>query len=141
MTLQKLIGVKVIYDNKGELAKKMINDIDDANEFMETVDVEEYDYVYEDVPAEQIVYVNCYLIHRHYGGPEEGGWYYNSHRCREVIPVQNQYAEQMKNIMQEKYEKNHKHGNIYSVLGGTDVAVYIELEPKQSETTERPHYE
>lgn len=89
---------------------------------------------------EQIVFVNVYSITRHYGGPEEGGWYYNWNECIESIPVQNKFSDLMKEEAIKRYESR-KHGNIYSVLGGTDIDVRIEENPKESETKERPHYE
>lgn len=89
---------------------------------------------------DDIVYVNVYLITRHYGGPEEGGWYYNWSECIEVIPVKNKNAEIMEEEAEKIYESK-KHGNIYSVLGGRDIDVRIEATPKESETKRRPHYE
>lgn len=92
------------------------------------------------VPDNQIVYVNVYSIERCYGGPEEGGWWYNWFNCIESYPCRNEVSD----LMQEQLEKeyNHiKHGDIYSVLGGTDLAVYIEQKPAESQTKERPYYE
>jgi hypothetical protein len=92
------------------------------------------------IGEDEIVYVNVYEITREYGGPEEGGWWYNRLRCLETYPVRNKNSE----LMQEQLEKDYAHikqGNIYSVLGGTELNVYIEERPKQSETKERPHYE
>lgn len=97
-------------------------------------------YVYEPVQEDKIVFVNVYSITRHYGGPEEGGWWYNWDACIESIPVQNKYSDVMAEEMEKRYLPR-KHGNIYSVLGGTDYEVRIEAEPKESETKERPHYE
>jgi len=95
-----------------------------------------------DVADDEIVFVNVYTVRRKYGGPEEGGWWFNWYECVEVIPVQNQYSEQMREILYEKYINSElKYGDIYSVLGGQDIAVYIEEHPKQSETRERPVYE
>lgn len=36
---------------------------------------------------ESLLYVNAYEVTRHYGGPEEGGWYYNHHEPIASIPV------------------------------------------------------
>lgn len=92
------------------------------------------------VSEDQIVYVNVYKVTRKYGGPEEGGWWYNDFECLEVYPVRNKNSDIIKKEMEEEYASI-KHGNIYSVLGGADLAVYIEFEPKQYETREKPHYE
>lgn len=92
------------------------------------------------IGEDEIVFVNIYSVTREYGGPEEGGWWYNCNDCIEVVPVANKNSDLMKELMEKKYA-SHKHGNIYSVLGGRDIEVEIESEPQQSETRERPHYE
>lgn len=33
------------------------------------------------------LYLNVYAVTRHYGGPEEGGWYYNSGRPLASVPI------------------------------------------------------
>lgn len=89
---------------------------------------------------EKIVYVNVYRVTRHYGGAEEGGWWYNWFDCIETYPVRLKNAE----VIKEKLENDYsyiKEGDIYSALGGTDMVVYIEENPKHSETKERPYYE
>lgn len=88
----------------------------------------------------EIVYVNVYSVTRHYGGPEEGGWWYNWYSCIEVFPVKNKRSD----IVEEELEAEHaykKYGNIYSVLGGRDIEVRVEAAPKESETKRAPHYE
>jgi hypothetical protein len=94
----------------------------------------------EELNENTIVYVNVYSVTRHYGGAEEGGWWYNWYECIETYPVKNKAAE----LIREELEAEHNHkkfGNIYSVLGGRDIEIYIEETPKESETTERPYYE
>lgn len=97
-------------------------------------------YIKEVIGEDEIVFVNVYEITRHFGGYEEGGWYFNWYQCIESVPVRNKNSELMQEEMENRYE-DRKHGNIYSVLGGTDIDVRIEFNPKQSETRERPHYE
>ncbi|AIW03169.1 hypothetical protein CPT_Mater234 [Bacillus phage Mater] len=95
---------------------------------------------WQPVEDNKIVYVNVYLVERCYGGPEEGGWYYNHYECIEVFPVRNIAADTMLSVLEDEHA--HKSwGNIYSVLGGEEVHVMIEAEPKQSETKEKPIYE
>jgi hypothetical protein len=86
-------------------------------------------------------FVNVYEVTRHYGGPEEGGWYYNRLHCVEVYPVRDEAAGETIIEYLEEQHKHRKHGNIYSVLGGTDLEIYFEDEPKESETRERPQWE
>lgn len=132
--------------------------------------------------TETIMYVNAYAVTRHYGGPEEGGWWYNRqtplasipvkaivmeghtdtcYQCdrarREVIEPDGQVAKMCKwgyhvvpkdmdqvqdfkqHLMDIYYEV--KEGNIYSVLGGTDVRVCLEENPAEEEPKGRPQYE
>jgi hypothetical protein len=92
------------------------------------------------IPDNQMVYVNVYSIERCYGGPEEGGWWYDWYECLETYPCRNINAE----TLQEELEKEYDHireGDISSVLGGTDLAVYIEEKPAESQTKGRPYYE
>lgn len=95
----------------------------------------------QELPPEQLVFVNVYSVTRHYGGPEEGGWWFDALHCEEIMPVQYQYAETLREELKKRYEESHKWGDISSVLGGQDVVVYIEKDPKESETKERPVYE
>lgn len=95
------------------------------------------DYEYSD---DHMGFVNVYEVTREYGGAEEGGWYYNSLRCIESIPVRYQHSDDMIKWANEEY-KHIKSGNIYSVLGGSELEIIWEDEPCGSETRERPYYE
>lgn len=111
-----------------------------------------YDLVFEDctnekcidgtieVDENQLIYVNVYRITRHFGGQEEGGWWYDWYECIEVVPCKNKHSETIKEELEKQYASM-KHGNISSVNGGVDIVVYIQAEMKQSETKERPYYE
>lgn len=39
------------------------------------------------LPGTAVKYVNAYLVTRHFGGREEGGWWYNWLRCVASVPV------------------------------------------------------
>jgi hypothetical protein len=82
-------------------------------------------------------FVTAYEVTRHYGGPEEGGWWYNWYEPIESIPTIR--PEVVKSHLMEKHE-GRVHGDIYSVLGGTAVSVIIEDEPAENRSTERPVY-
>lgn len=86
------------------------------------------------------MFVTAYEVTRHYGGPEEGGWWYNWFEPIQTVPVAKEDAETMVSVLKERYE-DRVEGNIYSVLGGTAVDVIIEDEPATHATTERPRYE
>ena len=86
------------------------------------------------------VYVNVYSVTRHYGGPEEGGWWYNAGEPVESRIVPNrEAAETLREEMEEKHGKGH--GNIYSVLGGVKIEVLIEDEFASAYPREPMYYE
>lgn len=86
-------------------------------------------------------YVNVYAVTRHYGGPEEGGWWYNA-----GIPVTS-YAltddddiEEVCEMLEKKYLCLEE-GDIYSVLGGTKIEIHKAYGYAEPWPKERPHYE
>jgi len=86
------------------------------------------------------LYVNVYHVTRRYGGPEEGGWYYDNYECVEVVPARSGRAKELQEQLEQEY-KDQAYGNISSVLGGQEVHVLIEKTRAQSETREVPIYE
>lgn len=82
-------------------------------------------------------FVSVYEVTRHYGGPEEGGWWYNWYHPLVTVPTTRPQV--VKEWLMAKYE-DRAEGDIYSVLGGTAIAVVIEDEPAEMATTERPYY-
>ena len=135
--------------------------------------------------SEALLYVNAYEVTRHYGGREEGGWWYNHsepiasipiravstaghgnycHQCFmarqnavdsvdsednaktykmckwgfELAPANQEQLDMFVKHLEDLYA-DVKEGDIYSVLGGTDVHVCVEDHP--GERTPRPHYE
>lgn len=85
-------------------------------------------------------FVNVYLIDRRWGGPQEGGWWYNNYNCIETYPTREENTNTVVEFLKNEHEDK-AHGDIYSVLGGREIEIMIEDRPSQSETTERPHYE
>lgn len=78
-----------------------------------------------------ILYVNAYAVTRHYGGPEEGGWWFNSGSPLASIPVK------------AELRKGHKPGHCQECdrarsevvnQGGPDGATFCTEEPKGFET-------
>lgn len=82
-------------------------------------------------------YVTAYEVTRHYGGPEEGGWWYDWYHPIETVPTIRTGV--VKAYLQGKYE-DRVEGDRFSVLGGTAIAVAVEDEPCELATTERPFY-
>ncbi len=88
----------------------------------------------------KLVFVTAYTVEREFGGREEGGWYFNNYQPIECRRVPEEQAEAKKSELEEKH-KDVKWGNIYSVLGGTDLQVIIERQAYRNQTKSRPYYE
>lgn len=88
--------------------------------------------------GEVSAYVNVYRVERSYGGPEEGGWYYNHYDCIDSKEVPFSKIDETKESLRKKYGTGE--GDIYSVLGGYEICILVEEEPARSETKERPYY-
>jgi len=85
-------------------------------------------------------YVNVYEVTRHFGGYEEGGWWFNWYSCVETKEVSEENQDSIVYELEKKYSKLAK-GNIYSANGGIDYEVLVEKKPKESETLQAPMYE
>ena len=91
--------------------------------------------------APVLVYVNAYRITRHYGGPEEGGWWFDCGEPLGSMPCMSQRDAKSKvDDMQAKF-KHLAEGDINSVLGGAEIRVYIEEEFARVFPETRPRYE
>lgn len=92
-------------------------------------------------------WVNAYRISRHYGGAEEGGWYYDIRECLASVPcadalevtsVQDMLT---RNIGWEANEYAKRHGGArFTVNGGSDFLAAIESERAESEKLEGEVY-
>lgn len=86
--------------------------------------------------------VTLYLTTRHYGGPEEGGWWYNWDHHRMSIPTLfntnniNMTARMLLDACGSEIG-----GDIYSVLGGAEGWIRIERVAGSAKDTEIPRYE
>ena len=88
-------------------------------------------------------YVTVYAVTRHYGGPEEGGWWYDAGRPKEwVILTDPSQADidRAVNRLESAYPRRDGLGR-YSVLGGADWEVHVEDEPPAEWPDHVPHYE
>lgn len=85
-------------------------------------------------------YVNVYVITRNYGGPEEGGWWYNAGHFLRGWACPEHLTEEFRSYLEKTFEYL-KEGDIYSVLGGQGVDVIVENQPGQSWPKTRPRYE
>lgn len=100
---------------------------------------------------QQMYSVGMYYVTRHYGGPEEGGWWYDRHEF--VRTVQKNY-DNKKAALSAARRLNREartlrlqpHGNYqgrYSVANNRDTVFYAEDAPGEHDDTDepRPHYE
>lgn len=80
----------------------------------------------------------CGEVDRSYGGPEEGGWYYDDFRPIRVIVVPARKAERCARLL-KRWEDRQNEGRpqIHSVLSYGRAQVREGIE----EATQRPHYE
>ena len=91
-------------------------------------------------------FLNVYAVTRHFGGPEEGGWWYNAGDPLASVPLEDEESESEENRKKlvAKYEKmfeDEKWGDIHHSTGGVDVQVRFEKEIAQYWPQTRPHYE
>lgn len=88
-------------------------------------------------------FVTLYGMTRHYGGSEEGGWWYNTVHMIKTIPtvysIENatKIADYFKNNLFEEEVT----GDIYSVNGGQECFIQVEKIPGSCEDTNRPMYD
>lgn len=114
------------------------------NEFEERLNQHVQDEQYSDIINVKYNFMSIYSTTRHYGGPEEGGWWYNLDILEYTVPIcRDAGLELLYTIYLYlcKVAVMKTEGNIYSINGG--IEYYVDLEHKQgeSENKERPHYE
>jgi hypothetical protein len=73
-----------------------------------------------------VIYVNAYIVTRHFGGREEGGWWYNTGHPLASVPVATDAKADTEKKRLTKMLDHHNEGDIDSVLGGQEVRVYKE---------------
>lgn len=91
------------------------------------------------------VIVSEYTVDRCYGGPEEGGWWYDWSDFVRVVGVfaTREDAETFQATLREAQDAEDResgHRSRYSVIGQPDTCYFIETVPGQWQDTERPHY-
>ena len=90
-------------------------------------------------------YVSLYRITRHYGGPEEGGWWYDVKRYMgKTMLVDVMEARSFRDSMEYSIKGDQPKHNRFSVLGDEgDLCWLIEENPGDEDTSRqpKPHYE
>lgn len=85
--------------------------------------------------------IGVYEVTRHYGGPEEGGWWYNWTRHLFSVPIRSGSKADFLDAEAWLSARFEDQGNIYSVRGGVQYAFLAETTEGQHADTKRPHYE
>jgi hypothetical protein len=88
-------------------------------------------------------FVNVYLTDRAYGGPEEGGWWYDTAQAVRSTQV---LARDLTALVETENawcadENRRRRSDIGSVLSQGLYEVEIDDQPAVDRPTERPHYE
>lgn len=87
------------------------------------------------VPAP--IYVNVYSVDRGYGGPEEGGWWYETREPVHFERVSSrEEAEERREELREQYPNT---GKRFSVLGGEDYDIFIQYQEPEPESDYQPY--
>jgi hypothetical protein len=89
----------------------------------------------------RVQYVNIYELEQHYGGPEEGGWWFDSGRCVRSFPCRPAQVETMVRRMRAVLERSDD-GKHRSMSNGTpDYIARVETHTGRDFPDERPFYE
>jgi hypothetical protein len=89
-------------------------------------------------------YLNVYSVTRHYGGPEEGGWWYDqweplaAHVIKDMTPGE---IEETREMLKKDYQHIDSKFSRFSAAGGTDIVIREENNWPEPFPKERPHYE
>jgi hypothetical protein len=93
-----------------------------------------------DVNGDPMCFVAAYSVERNYGGPEEGGWWYDSGNLVDVRGCSQAELPAVLEDMQAKYPRT---GNRYNVAGGEDHSIEVwddgEM-PVDHYPVDAPHY-
>jgi hypothetical protein len=86
-------------------------------------------------------FANAYAVTRQFGGPEEGGWWYDEGTPLASVPVfSKEQEEETKKCLEERLKPMNQ-GDIRSVTGGVKVKVYFEDRFPRKYPRKRPVYQ
>jgi hypothetical protein len=99
-------------------------------------------YYGEDHPFSRTMFLNLYEITLGYGGPEEGGWWYEEREPIASIPVRSRQAalEMLNHLIGEAEDMYGDSREYTSAAGGEDGHISFETHTARAEPSERPHY-
>lgn len=85
-------------------------------------------------------FINAYEIDRCYGGPEEGGWWFDAGEIRRSIPCKSfEEAEANVDRVRRAFKSSGKSSSV--IYDGGDYSVRIEEQPGKDYPERMPHYE
>jgi len=91
-------------------------------------------------PSDAVRFVNIYLHDRAYGGPEEGGWWYDVGELLESHAVPSSEAEALAAAKEQEFS-NEGRRPVSSVLSEGIYIVRIDERPGRNYPARRPRYE
>lgn len=83
-------------------------------------------------------FVNAYIVHRRYGGPEEGGWWFNEGfplAYIDVTDMNDEDALKIHDILESAYKK------LYSQDEDTRTDIYVQNHRAKHFPTHKPIYQ
>ena len=86
-------------------------------------------------------FVNVYWVERHCGGPEEGGWYYDTGDVEDSYLCADDKAAEAKALSLDEERMNEGLYDLGSVLSTGIFRILIEDKPGEGWPKERPCYE
>lgn len=88
-------------------------------------------------------WVNIYELDRNYGGPEEGGWWFNSGKLEKSIPCgkDREVAELVRDTFRKVFTSEANPPLTSMIYNGGAYDVVIETHEGRNWPEERPHYE
>jgi len=89
--------------------------------------------------APGFTFVNVYEVDRAYGGPEEGGWWYDCGRLVLSRQVTTADAESVRDALRVEYPHTGKSSSV--IYSGGDYSVCIDDAPGADYPEYTPHYE
>lgn len=94
-----------------------------------------------DAKPHKMVWVSAYHMQRLYGGPEEGGWWFDAADLLETVHIRRDKADAVVARMREQYAHYDDERPIYSVASGGKLFIEISYNAGFSWPTGTPHYE
>ena len=92
------------------------------------------------VPAQR-VWVTAYAVTREFGGPEEGGWWFDWFEPIETTMCRRSESESVIASLLEKHPADLPGGSLSSVMGGYGVEAYAETRYRALASRHTPRYE